>query len=255
MSWSRFVLPLLLLVSGSLRAAAPDLLREAARDNPRAVFLQGIEAYKASDHDKAVRCFEALSAFYDSPVVAYDLGNARYQRGELGKAVVAWKRALLLDPGNQDAAHNLRVVTGASPWGEGLSGRLRQFYLGFTLEGLERVSLLLLTLSVLGFALFRVTGRRSGQVVSVLGLAGALLVGAWAYSRAARWVVGREAVIVGQGAVVATAGPGFPGEYPKVFTVHPGQVVTVHRSSGPFRQISLPTGAAGWVPVERHEEL
>jgi hypothetical protein len=252
---SLIILFLVLILSSGHAAEQADLTQEAARDNPRAVFLQGVEAYKSSDFAKAVHCFEVLTMLYDSPAAYYDLGNARYQLGDLGRAVVAWKRSLALDPGQDDVVHNLKVVTGSSPWGEGLSGRLREFYLAFSVESLEVFALGFLGLSVLGFFLFRVLGSLAGRTLCLGFLLAALVAGGWAYIRTMHWVVGWQSVILGHDPVAATAGPGLPGEYPKVFTVHPGQIVSLHRSSGPFRQISLPTGAAGWVPRERQEEL
>lgn len=248
----------LALLGGLLWAAAgraEDPLREAARSAPRAVFMEAVEAYRAGDMEGAVERFEVLAARYDSPEAHYNLGNALYQQGRMGRAVAAWRRALRLDPMAEDAAHNLEVVTGRSPYGQGPAGLLRRVYLAVTLDTLEGLSLGLLGLAILGYGLLRHTGSALGRVVTVLALSLSLMVGGWAQARAARWLIGREAVIVGGEPVTATAGPGELADFPRVFTAHPGQLVQIHRTSGPYRQVTLETGAAGWVPAASLEEI
>lgn len=246
--------PLAMLLA--ILAAASAWAGEAPPgDPPEARFSAGVTALKEDRVDEAAAVFEDLARDVDAAAVYYNLGLARYRQGKMGRAVAAWRRSLERDPSAEDVRHNLVAVTGTSPFGEGLAGALRRTYLSRRVDDLEWLTLALLAVAVMGLGLRRLGGRRGGTAVAVLALALGMLLGLWAYARQVRWLEGQEAVILGSAGVEATAGPGGPGDFPRVFTAHPGQVVQVHRSSGRYRQVSLSTGAAGWVPQESIEEL
>lgn len=68
-------------------------------------------AYAADDFAMAAAAYEsAITAGATSAPVYYNLGNACYRDGRLGKAVVAYERALKIDPTYSDARFNLQFV-------------------------------------------------------------------------------------------------------------------------------------------------
>lgn len=244
------------LAAGGLASEDLEALRPRAAKEPVVVFQEAVEAYKAGDLEAARVRFEALSGPYGAPAVEYDLGNTWYQAGDLGRAVLHWERALLLDPRGADILHNLAVAGSPTVGGEGPVDWLRSLYRSVTLDELASAGGLGLALVLLGFAGLRLTAARRPALVT-LGLGGALalVVGGWYVARAGDLLRGRRAVLVGRDPITATAGPGPRTSYPRVFDLQPGQVVRVHRESGRFRQVSLPTGAAGWVPRARVEGI
>lgn len=249
----------LLLVAGvtgvGAEAVSMEELRGRAREAPQLLFQEALQAYKDGRFRDATARLGALSGLHASPVIEYDLGNAYFRAGDLGRAVLHWHRALELDPGAEDVLHNLEVATGSPPHGEGLEGLLVKAYAGFTVEALERAALLFLALAVAAFGAGRWGGRRAGLPAALVFALVATATFGWAYARIHHLVRGSRAVVLGAAPSVATAGPGGEGDYPRVFDVHPGQVVVVHRSSGRHVQISLPTGAAGWIPKEALEKI
>ncbi len=257
MAWRLVLLVFCLAHFGGLPAFSSQtnsperLSKEQARER----FQKAVEAYKASDWEQAGEEFQSLSNSWNSASVAYNLGNVRYQQGKIGRAVAAWRRSLELDPQGQDVAHNLEAVTGAKPWGEGALGWGKRLYFRYSAPQLETFAWVCFGLASIAFGLYRLGDLRSAVFLLGFSLTAGGILGLWSYGRAVRWLEGREAIVVGAQAVDATAGPGTSGEYPKVFTVHAGQLVQVHRKSGRYRQISLPTGAAGWMPMESLEEL
>lgn len=70
-------------------------------------------AYTADNYILAEALYsEAISRFGTSSTLFYNLGNAYYRQGNLGKAIVNYERALKLDPTNADASANLEFVKG-----------------------------------------------------------------------------------------------------------------------------------------------
>ena len=68
-------------------------------------------AYKAKEYAQAATLYEALLEKY--PKVAtlhYNLGNTYYRLGAMGKAILAYERALVLEPRNSDVRHNLSYM-------------------------------------------------------------------------------------------------------------------------------------------------
>lgn len=88
---------MVLLVSAS--AAFADKADDAAK------------AYASGDAAKAVEIYEGLMASHGtSSALYYDLGQAYMKAGNLGKAMVSYQRALLLDPGNSQARANIEYL-------------------------------------------------------------------------------------------------------------------------------------------------
>ena len=75
------------------------------------IIEQADSAYTADDFATAARLYtEAIDSIGSSATLYYNLGNAYYRMGNLGKAIVNYERSLRLDPTNQDARENLAFV-------------------------------------------------------------------------------------------------------------------------------------------------
>lgn len=73
--------------------------------------LQADSAYSADNFALAETLYlKALETGGSSTTLFYNLGNAYYRQGNLGKAIVNYERALKLDPTNADARANLEFV-------------------------------------------------------------------------------------------------------------------------------------------------
>lgn len=86
------------------------VLRGFALD-PAEPFAEAARAYDNSDYAEAIRIYQQLQR--DGFVAAelfYNLGNAWYRQGDIGQAVVHYKKALHLQPRNGDIRHNLAFV-------------------------------------------------------------------------------------------------------------------------------------------------
>lgn len=73
--------------------------------------IEADSAYNARDYETAVRLYhKSISDNGPSAIVYYNLGNAYYRIGKLGRAVIFYERALALDPSLKDARTNLDFV-------------------------------------------------------------------------------------------------------------------------------------------------
>lgn len=75
------------------------------------IIAQADSAYTADDFQKAIELYNyAIQSFGTSSKLYYNLGNSYYRMGQMGKAILAYERALRLDPANKDARENLAFV-------------------------------------------------------------------------------------------------------------------------------------------------
>lgn len=76
-----------------------------------ALWDQANTAYINNDFRAAIALYERIEARgLRSGKLYYNLGNAWFKEGRIGRAVLCYRRALALDPGNEDARYNLRVA-------------------------------------------------------------------------------------------------------------------------------------------------
>lgn len=74
-------------------------------------FDQARKAYEQGDWATAVAGFErALHGAPGGVGVLYNLGNARYRQGELGRALAAWRQAEWITPRDPALRHNLELI-------------------------------------------------------------------------------------------------------------------------------------------------
>jgi hypothetical protein len=78
------------------------------------LFHQGVEAYRAGNYTGAVSAFQAAADLAPSGGIMQNLGNAEWQAQQVGPAVLAWERALWVDPLERSARANLRFARKAA---------------------------------------------------------------------------------------------------------------------------------------------
>lgn len=104
----------------------PTTLRAAdAKTTAEAEWKRGIEAYSGGDYAAAVEAFEHIVALGEASAdVYYNLGDAYFKlgqqrttssgrafaEGELGRAILNYHRALVLNPAMEDARYNLDLA-------------------------------------------------------------------------------------------------------------------------------------------------
>jgi tetratricopeptide (TPR) repeat protein len=73
-------------------------------------FREGVAAYRLSDYAGAVQAFQQSTRQQLATGTLQNLGNAEWKLGRNGAAIIAWERALWVDPFNTSARMNLRFA-------------------------------------------------------------------------------------------------------------------------------------------------
>ncbi len=85
----------------------------ASGDEAR-LFEEANTAYSQGNYEEAAGKYSELNLMHNihSPALLYNLGNAYYMQGQLGKAVLHYEAALTKDPGFEAARKNLEQALG-----------------------------------------------------------------------------------------------------------------------------------------------
>ena len=83
----------------------------ATNINAQELIAEADSAYVNDDYSKAIELYsKAIDEYGTSSLLYYNLANAYYRSGQIGKSIVCYERAIILDPQNLDAKTNLEFV-------------------------------------------------------------------------------------------------------------------------------------------------
>ncbi|MDR9375175.1 MAG: tetratricopeptide repeat protein [Schleiferiaceae bacterium] len=244
---------LTLLAAGLL---AP--LAEAQRTVADSLYRAGNEAYRQNEFQQARAAYRAIldSTALESAALHYNLGNAYYQTGQLGRAILHYRRSLALQPGREAVAHNLamarerRVDTFESlppNLFEGAYRALMRWLRPATWAYLALLGTLLLGLG-LGFYFYS-RWLRPGFIAASAGLLLSLGGLGMVYASENFRQTHQPAVVLSASSY-AKAGPS--EDAPDAFVLHEGSEVIVLNRLDAWRKVRLPDGKVGWL---RREDL
>jgi len=243
-------------VGGGVSAHAEDLARA------QKLAAEGNRLYEEGHFAEAATAYQqALDAGLDHEIVLYNLGNAWFKQGRVGKAILFYRRVLRRNPRNRAAAANLERAT-ALVKDEALKPlRLPLFlrpvawvYGRLSLDEWTLLSLgwwwLLVTLAALR-AWWRPPWLRGRGLLTAGGVVLLLSLAMTAVHVEKEWMR-HEAVVVAD-EVDVRSGPG--ESYRLSFKIHAGLPVFVDRREGKWARIHLGGELVGWVPSGQVEEI
>ena len=220
-------------------------------------FFEANRAYQNHAYQEAIDGYNRLiESGHENGHVYYNLGNAYFRLGDIGRSILSFERARLLMPRDGDLAFNLAharnqvqdaaVDLQTSPLEDFLDlGRfnLYEIFFAFTL-------LNVLFFSLLGIRRFKRTEWTYylsiflGIVISIGACAVALKWYAWATDN--------RAVILAE-EVVVQAGPDSRDTH--LFKLHAGTVVDVERTENDWTLLQLSKDKRGWVESNQLERI
>ena len=230
----------------------------AAPAAQQGLFDEGNRLYQDGDFAGAVASYGGvLEAGLESAELYYNLANAHFRLGQIGKAVLNYERAARLDPAGDDIRANLALVN------QRLQDRIEpmpRFWLlsvydwwmrlipRGTLGALVAACYLLLGALLVMIVLRRPAGWRRRLVRTAYAAAACTAVlGATLLARETGLGSPEEAVVMAPEAKVLSAPSDEDGL--TVFTLHEGTKVRIDRRAGDWAEIVLADGKVGWLPL------
>ena len=218
-------------------------------------FAKANQDYAAGHYKQAIDGYESLIRTNQSnAVLFYNLGNAWFRKGDPGRAILQYERALALDRQHPEAQANLHLVRDEARALE-LPKTRADRYLGFaTSDQYVWTAAIAFWIAIFALAVLLLGSRRSGATIAVL--VGALLVfGGAAYAcyavdngpqgRAVAIVTGKN--IQARLATADTAGA--------VLALPAGSEVKILSTRGEWVYAALPNNLNGWIPAASIEPI
>ncbi|MEM7481365.1 MAG: tetratricopeptide repeat protein [Acidobacteriota bacterium] len=237
------------------RATAPARPADQALGE---LFVRANDAYEESRYPRAIDLYgQLLEDGADHGALHYNLGNAYLRAGELGRAIASYRRSLVRQPRDQDAAANLDFARRsardalAPPAPSEVQRTLLFWHYGLSTKELlaTAVVLNLLFWGCLALHLFR---RRWEILRWLAALALVPLLAVTASLAVKTLAPQRVAVVVPQEVDVRSSPDG--GAVVR-FKLHAGTEVRLVEQRGDWLRLELPDGQQGWLEVEHTEQV
>lgn len=227
---------------------------------PQSAFDAANAAYAEGRYGEAAALYQALIDEEPNAQVYYNLGNAEFKQGELAHAILAYERALRLQPNNKDARYNLAFAQSRitdnikeqdfflSVWAQTVRNNLRErtwLISSIVLFIIALVCLLLFLLSREQWV------RKTAFHTAWIALLLSFVTGLNAASLHKRDTLRAEAIIT-QGVVNAKSSPDRSGT--DLFTIHEGTKVTIRETIGEWANIRVGNNE-GWLRLSNLERI
>jgi len=237
------------------------LSNQCAAQDAGAVFDSAAALYGQGNYAAAVEQYELLlRQGYNDARIWYNLGNAEFKAGHLGRATRAYVRSRRLAPRDPDVNANLEFVrlyavdklekSGGlflRAWADRLSAHYTQG------EWLMATGLLFMVLATL--AAGRVWFGRGGRTIWYwLGFGlfiWLLMLGGASRNYRDERALDRAVVVVAETDV--RGGPG--EEYTLQFTGHDGLLCAIDRSEGDWHLVTFENGVKGWLKADALQRI
>lgn len=240
------------------------LLASAAAGAQEEIFERANQLYQEGDFAGAIEAYETVhEAGFEGAALHYNLGNAYFKAGDLGRSILEWERALALSPGDEDARANLELARSLTA---DAVEPLPRFWLLSAASWWVRWLPRNVVLFLVGGAWLLCTGalvtriwstrpdvRRLAGWLAVTGGAVVVVFGATLFARELRIGQPERAVILADAVPVRSA----PAEDDDLtlFEIHEGTRVRIEQRTGEWAEVVLDDGLVGWVPVGVFETI
>ena len=225
------------------------------------LFTDANTQYADGNYAEAAMQYELIIAQQPSAEAYYNLGNAYFKQGELARAILAYERALRIEPSYKDAKHNLlfaqsRIVDNIEDTQSFfLSNWLKAVRNALGLQTWIILSIVLFIYMLIGLFLFafsqivwlRKTAFYTSMVALIISIAACINAGSL-HQRDTQ----RSEAIITQGIVNAKSSPDRSGT--DLFTIHEGTKVEITEIIGEWCCIHV-GNYIGWMPIAYLERI
>lgn len=205
---------------------------------------------------------ELLSTGEHSEALYYNLGNAYFKNNNLGRAILNYNRALLLNPGNEDTQYNLSLATARTidkiePAPQFF---MKTWFINFgkmvSSDSWAVISLISLAVTLAAIVLWLISKtlslRKLGFYTAIFGAIvaiGSLIYSQMAYSKQTS---STDAIVLNTAAPVKSA----PATSSKdLFLLHEGTKLSVINTMSDWSEVLLEDGNKGWMQSAALERI
>ena len=266
----RYILSLLALLSTFTVVAQQDNQSVAETEQAVAVefdnmtlWEKGNQSYIDGDYAAAATAYQAIeNRGYSSARLYYNMGNAYYKQGQIGRAILYYNRALVILPSMDDARHNLEIAEAQTKDNIAV---VPEFFLNRYMRTLRSaiscsawsvmsvaffgVMLLFLLLFLLGS---RIKVRKAGFYGAVASLLMFVVVTIFGVS-ARNSIIDRPGAIVMSSAISVKSSPDRAAT--DLFVLHEGTKVEVSSEIDGWSEITIADGKKGWTESAHLERI
>lgn len=216
-------------------------------------FRMANDFYAEKDYESAIRLYTSLlDRGWESAALYFNLGNAYFKSGDLGRAILYYLRAKRLDPSDEDIRHNLEFAkqfsqvqmegVGLNPVQSMLGSVVDPYSLQTMAWASSAVFVLFVFLLIFRYGLgFNGTFLRTLAVAVLVVLIAVAGLTTFKYRSA---FLTRTAVIVAESSPVYTG----PSERSEVeLEGAPGLIVEILSESGDFYNVLFENKRRGWI--------
>jgi tetratricopeptide (TPR) repeat protein len=233
----------------------------AQAGNPQGDFAKANEFYKNKDYDKAIVLYQGIVDHgLESAPIYFNLGNAYFKNGDLGRAILYYMKAERLDPGNDDIRSNIafaRQFTSIQMEGVQLNpinSFIESLVSPYRIDTLAWITTVFFVLFIAIMAVrygFGITGSyvKAGIVIALILLATSSFVTTFKYRND---YLTRRAVLVTDDAPVRS-GPS--DEMDVEIQGAPGLVVQILSESGDYFNVQFENNRRGWIKKNQVAEI
>lgn len=224
---------------------------------------RGNQSYIDGDYAAAVTAYQAIeNRGYSSSRLYYNMGNAYYKQGQIGRAILYYNRALVVSPSMDDARHNLEIAEAQTKDNIAV---VPEFFLNRYMRTLRStiscsawsamsvaffgVMLLFLLIFLLGS---RIKVRKVGFYGAVVSLLLFVVVTIFGVS-ARNSIIDRPAAIVMSSAISVKSSPDRAAT--DLFVLHEGTKAEVSSEVDGWSEITIADGKKGWTESAHLERI
>mgnify|MGYP000882038357 FL=1 len=223
------------------------------------------QAFRDMDYKKSIELYEksieqGVNEGKVSAQIYYNLGNAYFKDNQLGKSILNFERALLLDPGDGDIRHNLRfannkTVDRINPAGNiFLSNWFNAVRNLFSSDTWATIGVVLFVLFLISVAIYlfvsKIWARKSAFYTGIVVFIFMIVANVFAFSQKRERLRGDSAIVM-VGAARVNASPDINSN--ELFELHEGTKVRVRGKDGNWYEIEIENGSVGWTMKENVE--